>query len=86
MEPGNHDCEHRCRNTCALLSEAMQDEKRKVAYYEDMLSKCDDPAVKNFVKELVESHRVIVARIAEKLDIIHTNAEVLDNIMTSFEG
>ncbi len=86
MEPGKRDCDHRCRNTCALLSEALGDEKRMIAYYEDMLTKCNDPAVKNFVNELIETHGIVVGRITEKLEIIRANAEVLDNIITSFES
>ena len=86
MEPGKRDCDHRCRNTCALLSEALGDEKRTIVFYEEMLTKCDDPAVKNFVKELIETHRIVVSQITEKLESIRANAEVLDNIITSFEG
>jgi len=79
-------CEHRCRNTCAMLSEALQDETKKISYYETMLNDCDDPAMKHFVTEIIGVHTRLVKRITEKLSTIKSNAEVLDDIMTSYEG
>ncbi len=80
------DCEHRCRNSCAMLSEALGDEKKKIVYYETMLGDCDDPAMKNFVLELLEMHKLLVARIGEKLHVIRANAAVLDDIIEGFES
>ena len=50
------NCEHRCRNTCAMLNDALQDQKKKIAYYESMLDVCDDPTVKKFTNEMLETH------------------------------
>ena len=86
MGTGKGDCEHRCRNTCAMLCDALQDEKKKITYYETMLTECDDPAMQKFVNEVMELHKTLVGRITEKLNVIRANAEVLDGIITSFEG
>lgn len=80
------NCEHRCRNTCAMLNDALQDEKKRIAYYESMLNVCDDPAVKNFTNEVLETHRLLVFRIGEKLEEIKANAKVLDDIIDGFES
>jgi hypothetical protein len=69
-----------------MLSDALKDEKKKIAYYEVMLAECDDPAMRNFVNEVADSHRTLVKCITEKLNQIKANAEVLDDIITSFEG
>jgi rubrerythrin len=79
-------CEHRCRNTCAMLDEALQNEQKQIAFFESMLADCDDPVVKKFAKEVVDSHTLLANRIKEQLDTIKANAEVLDGVMTSFEG
>jgi hypothetical protein len=86
MGTAKGECEHRCRNTCAMLVEALQDEKKQIAYFETMLGVCDDPAIKSFVKELIETHGLLVNQIKEKLGVIKANAEVLDDIITGFEG
>ena len=86
METEKGDCEHRCRNTCAMLSDALQDERKRIAYFERMLVDCDDPATKSFVQELVETHRLLVNRINERLNEIKANARVLDDIIEGFES
>jgi hypothetical protein len=86
MATGKTDCEHRCRNTCAMLNDALQDEKKKIAYYESMLNDCDDPGVRTFTKELLEAHSLLVSRISQKISEIGSNAEVLDNIIDGFES
>ena len=86
MGTGKGDCEHQCRNSCAMLSDALRDEKKKIAYYETMLGDCDDPAMKSFVIEILETHKTLVARIGEKLDVIKVNAEILDDIIEGFES
>jgi len=86
MGTGKSDCEHRCRNTCAMLSSALQDEKSKIRYYEAMLDDCNDPAMRKFVKELIETHELLLARMSAKLSEIKANAEVLDDIIEGFES
>lgn len=86
MGTGKGDCEHRCRNTCAMLSDALQDERRRIAYFETMLGDCDDPAMKNFVQELIETHKLLVNQISERLNEIKANARVLDDIIEGFES
>jgi len=69
-----------------MLSEALQDEKKAMVYYETMLRECDDPAMQRFVKEVVETHSSLVRRITERLNVIKANAEVLDDIITGIDG
>lgn len=85
MGIGTTVCQHRCRNTCAMLSAAWQDEIKKIAYLEQMLKECDEPEMRKFVKELIYSHELLSNRITERLNVIKARAEVLDDIIESFE-
>jgi hypothetical protein len=78
-------CQHRCRNTCSMLHEALRDEAVKIAFYETMLGECDDPAMRKFVKELVGTHEQMIERIRERLSVISANAEALDGVIASYE-
>jgi hypothetical protein len=69
-----------------MLNDALQDEKKKITYYEAMIAECDDPSMQKFVNEVLGSHKTLVNRITDKLNQIKANAEVLDDIITSFEG
>lgn len=82
----NVECEHRCRNTCTMLNDALRDEMMKIAYYEKMLLDCNEPEMRKFVKEVISTHNALMDRITDRLDVIKTNAEVLDDIIASFES
>lgn len=83
---GNVECEHRCRNTCAMLNDALRSELARVKEYEKMLVECDDPEMLKFVRELVGTHKAVINSITERLDVIKANAGVLDDIISGFEG
>jgi len=51
-----------------------------------MLDDCNDPAMRKFVKELIETHELLLARMSAKLSEIKANAEVLDDIIEGFES
>ena len=78
-------CQHACRNTCALLAEALKDEMNIVRHFETMLAECDEPGMRKFVKEMMESHSLMANRISEKLKEIKARAEVLDGVISSFD-
>lgn len=78
-------CQHACRNTCALLAEALKDETDIVRHFETMLAECDEPEMRKFVKEMMESHGLMANRISEKLKEIKARAEVLDGVISSFD-
>ncbi len=82
----NVDCDHRCRNTCAMLAEGLRAETKQVAYYEQMLRDCDEPEMKKCAKELRDAHKDLAHRIAERLSIIQTKAQVLDEIIAGYES
>lgn len=86
MSAGKSECEHRCRNTCALLNEALLEEEKRVAFYESMVAECSDPSVKKFTLELASEHRRLLSRIREKLAEIGARAEILDDIIDGFEA
>jgi len=80
------ECDHRCRNTCALLAGALKDEKKIVEYFETVLAKCDDPGIVAFVKELRTTHARVADEIESKLNEIKANAEILDDIIEGFDN
>jgi hypothetical protein len=69
-----------------MLVDALRDEKKLIAYYESILTQCNDPAIKHFVSEIIATHGLLVGRIIEQLNVIRANSEVLDDIMTSFDS
>jgi rubrerythrin len=85
MTKEKNSCQHRCRNTCSMLHEALRDEAGKIAFYEQMLGECDDPAMRKFVKELVSIHNGLIEKIRDRLNEISATAEALDGVIASFE-
>jgi hypothetical protein len=79
-------CEHGCRNTCAMLIDALKDEKQKLTYYESMMSQCDEPEMRKFIKEIIGSHHSIIKRMTDRLSEIRARAESLDGVISSYEA
>lgn len=79
------ECQHRCRNTCEMLSDAMMRERKLIAHFETMISDCRDPHIRDFAGELAKEHTQLLTRIGQKLSEIKVNAEVLDDIIESFD-
>ncbi|NWF87847.1 MAG: hypothetical protein HXY50_00125 [Ignavibacteriaceae bacterium] len=78
------DCQHACRNTCAMLNEALRKEASMVRFYEGILSECNFPSVKEFLNELVEEKRKSVLSIIQKLNELHVSSQSGDGIISSF--
>ena len=51
------DCQHACRNTCAMLNEALRKEASMVRFYEGILAECNFPEVRTFLIDMVEEKR-----------------------------
>jgi rubrerythrin len=85
MGKGKAECEHSCRNTCAKLNEALQDELKKIEFYEAALVECDEPEIKKFIKEIAEEHRRLATRLSDRLSEIKAKSQVLDGVIASFE-
>ncbi|HZW40562.1 MAG TPA: hypothetical protein VFF33_14780 [Ignavibacteriaceae bacterium] len=80
------NCIHACRNTCAMLNEALRKETSLVRYYEGMIEECNFPEVKGFILDLVEERRKGILRIIQKLNEIHARSQTMDGIFSSFNN
>ncbi len=79
------ECDHRCRNTCAMLSAALKDEQKAVRYFEAVIQQCDDPGRVAFAKDLHKAHTLAAQKIEERLRQIRASAEILDDIIEGLE-
>ena len=86
MKENDVKCVRACRNTCAMLNEALRKEASLVRYYESMLEQCNFPDVRGFVVDLVEEKRKGILSIIQKLNEIHAHSEVLDGVYNSFNN
>lgn len=86
MSEREFHCGHNCRNTCAMLNEALRKETSSIRFYESVLDECATPEVKMFLTELMETRRVEVLKIIQKLNEIHARAQALDGIASSFNA
>lgn len=80
------NCQHSCRNTCAMLNEALRKETSLVMFYKSTLEECNIPEVKNFINDLVEEKSKIVLQIIQKLNEIHVRSQIMDGVATSFNN
>lgn len=78
------DCQHACRNTCAMLNEALRKEASMVRFYEGILAECNFPEVRNFLINLVEEKRKSILSIIQKLNELHVQSQSGDGIISSF--
>ncbi len=85
LKPEKEACNHDCRITCRMLTEAMRKEAEMIHFYENMMTECDYPDVNSFVRELLEDKSRMVLRINQKLNEIRVHGQVSDGIISSFE-
>ena len=78
------DCQHACRNTCAMLNEALRKEASMVRFYEGILAECNFPEVRTFLTDLVEEKRKSILSIIQKLNELHVQSQSGDGIIASF--
>ncbi len=86
MSDAEINCTHACKNTCAMLNEALRKEAALVRYYEGMLEECNLPEVRDFVVAQVEDKRKGILNIISMLNEIHAKSQVADGIVSSFNG
>ena len=86
MNEDENKCLHTCRNTCAMLSDALRKEAAMVRFYESMVSDCNLPEVSSFVSELIEEKRKAILLIIHKLNELHAHSQALDGIESSFDS
>jgi hypothetical protein len=80
------NCQHTCRNTCAMLNEALRKETSIVMFYKETIDECNLPEVKSFLSDLVDEKSKIILQIIQKLNEIHMRSKVLDSIASSFNN
>ena len=86
MNLDNLRCDHRCRNTCAMLTAALAEETMTVRFYQSVMTQCDEPDVHNFVRSLVEERSASVIRIMQKLNEIKARSQSMDSVQSSFQS
>ena len=86
MSNSQTNCQHTCRNTCAMLNEALRKETALVMSYKSTLEECNMPEVKNFLTEIVEGKSRLIMQIIQKLNEIHVRSQVLDGVASSFNN
>ena len=86
MNESNVQCAHACRNTCAMLAEALREESDMVQYYERLRSECNYPDVKAMLKDLIELRSSSVLVINQKLNELRARAEIIDGVISSYDS
>ena len=86
MKDKQVNCQHTCRNTCAMLNEALRKETSLVMFYKSTLEECNIPEVKNFINDLVEEKSKIILQIIQKLNEIHLRSQIMDGVVSSFNN
>ncbi len=86
MKENEIKCMRACKNTCAMLNEALRKEAAIVRFYENMLEQCNIPEVSSFVQESIEEKRQGILKIIQKLNEIHARSQVVDGMISSFNN
>ncbi|MFA6596599.1 MAG: hypothetical protein WCS69_02680 [Ignavibacteriaceae bacterium] len=84
MVEHNIRCDHTCRDSCAMLNEALRRETASVRFYENVYDDCNAPEVKNFVGEIVDERRSNILKIIQKLNELRAGSQAMDGIANSF--
>jgi Zn ribbon nucleic-acid-binding protein len=82
IESSNRKCNHDCRITCKMLTEAMRKEAEMIQFYETIMTECDYPIVNSFVRELLEEKSRIVLHINQKLNEIRACGQVSKGVIS----
>ncbi|MFH0990745.1 MAG: hypothetical protein V1799_12090 [bacterium] len=85
MEKEAIQCEHACRNTCAMLNQALHEETAMMRFYQHLKEECDYPDVRALVEDLLEKGGVSILKINQKLNEIQARAESINGVMSSYE-
>jgi hypothetical protein len=78
-------CAHACRNTCAMLAEALRQESEMVSFYERLQQECNYPDVHDMLLQLIESRSRSVLMINQKLNELSARAAIMDGVISSYE-
>jgi hypothetical protein len=86
MNENSVRCAHACRNTCAMLSEALREESEMVLFYERLRRECNYPDVHIMLQELIEQRSRSVLMINQKLNELRARSEILDGVISSYDS
>jgi rubrerythrin len=86
MKENEIKCMHACKDTCAMLNEALRKEASLVRFYEGILDECNLPEVRSFITDTIEEKRKSILRIIQKLNEIHARSQVIDGMISSFNN
>lgn len=86
MKENEVKCMHACKNTCAMLNEALRKEAAIVRFYENMQDECNLPEVRGFISDTIDEKRSGILRIIQKLNEIHARSQVIDGVISSFNN
>ena len=86
MNESSVKCAHACRNTCAMLAEALREESEMVGFYERLQSECDYPDVHAMLQEMLESRSKSALMINQKLNELRARAEIIDGVISSYDA
>ena len=75
-------CNHDCRITCKMLTEAMRKEAEMIHFYESIMTECDYPEVNSFLRKLLEEKSRIVLYINQKLNEIRACGQVSNGVIS----
>jgi len=86
MNENSVRCAHACRNTCAMLAEALREESEMVTFYERLRQECNYPDVHEMLQELIEQRSRSVLMINQKLNELRARSEILDGVISSYDS
>jgi hypothetical protein len=86
MKDNEINCLRTCKNTCAMLNEALRKEASIVRFYESISEDCNFPQVRNFIQEIIEEKRNGILQIIQKLNELHAHSQATDGIISSFSS
>jgi hypothetical protein len=78
-------CVHACRNTCAMLAEALREESEMVSFYEKLQQECNYPDVHDMLLHLIEARSKSVLMINQKLNELSARAAIMDGVIASYD-
>ena len=85
MNEKNVQCAHACRDTCAMLAQALREESEMVRFYERLRQECNYPDVHAMLQELIEQHSRSVLAINQKLNELRARGEIIDGVISSYD-
>ncbi len=86
MTDKQSNCQHTCRNSCAMLNEALRKETSLVMFYKSTIEECNMPEVINFLNDLIEEKSKTILQLIQKLNEIHVRSQILDGVASSFNN